>query len=262
MLDSLLQQRAFSCVLLQGALLYFLPRETLGHMWLRRALAYTLLRGVSGDALLHRVALHALLLGETALVLLQERLRYALLRGALGDSLQWQGIAAGHPLQGPELRAVPLRRAFGYLLRPAFVLARGRVLDPTWWELEFARLWAPGCAWWEALGHTLFLRAAGLTGLEILHRAQLQAGLPAGQKASSLTRLRVQQDALLYIGLTRQQRHLAYAWLWAHVSERLHVALPSRHWALDHAHRVACGTACIRLGCALLDAFSDIARSR
>lgn len=108
-LGSLLRQRALGCVLLRGALLYSLPGGALGHLRLRRALGHAVLGGVGGDALLRRVALHALLLGEPAHVLLQERLRYALLRGTLGDTPQRRGIAAGHPLQGPELRAVPLR---------------------------------------------------------------------------------------------------------------------------------------------------------
>jgi len=239
--------------LLRGALLYSLPRGALG---------YALLRGVGGDALLRRVALHALVLGEAADALLQDALLDALLGGTLRDSPQRQGIAAAHPRQGPELRAVPLRRAFGDLLRPAFILARGGVLDPTWWVLEFAGLWAPGRAGWEALGRLLFLGAADFAGLETLRCAQLQAGLPAGKQASGVARLRVQQDTLLSVGLTRQQRCLGPTWLRVDVRERLRVALPSRHRALDHAHRVARGTARFGLGRALLDAFSATARSR
>lgn len=264
MLGSLLQRRALGHALLRGAaLLYSLPRGALGHLRLwRGALGATLLRGGGGDALLRRVTLHELLRGDPAPALPQESLRRALLRGTLGNPPKRLGIAAGHPLQGPEPHAIPLRRAFGDLLRPALVLARGRVLDPARWEPEFGRLRAPGRARREALGHTLLLGAAGLTGLVTRHRAQLHAGLPAGQKASGLARLRVEHDTLLYVGLARQQGRRAHAGLRARVSERLRVALPPRHRALDHAYWVACGTPCIGLGCALRDGFGDAARSR
>lgn len=101
-----------------------------------------------------------------------------------------------------------------------------------------------------------------LTGLQRLCRAEAHTGLPAGQQTCGLTGVWAQHDTLLHTGLAGQQRAVGHAGLRAHVGERLHVALPSGHRALDDAQRVARGAACIRLRCAMLVAFGDIAGAR